>query len=199
MKVQKFEYCSNSYIDSMSNDFINFILNNNIQESSDNKSIWSDLHNKVTKELSLNFGLLTTFGGGINGLYPIIDHLVKNMNLNITITPEMIANLTVCAVAIIYLEENKNVKDKEKLTQTIKSELEEFRMQGIYGVVKKVINCIKSIKHIFIIIAKHTGTVIKTLIDMLGYTALLLPILNSIISLITKYKIDLDTLPGNFL
>src|ERR1035437_3724307 len=203
MKGQRFEEYSKSYIDMMSQDFISGILSTKLQESQDvPNSTWTDLHKKVIGDLSINSSVITTFGMGVAGFYPIVSNLINNMNLNASITPLLVVEMTICAISIIYLEDRKeklSQTEKEKLTKDIQSDLEEFRMQGTYGVIKKLIKCFTSIKGIFNIICKHLGRVIYGFADMFAYTSLLIPIMSTIESLITKYKIDLDTLPGIFL
>lgn len=202
MKVQRFDDYSNTYINMMSEDFINGLFSENIQEAAESTSSWKEIHNKILKDISINFEFIATFGTGVAGFYPVVDNLVKNMNLNVPITPLMIGELTICAMSIIYLEDKKDKltpKEKESITKEIQSELEEFRMQGTYGVVKKLVKSLQSIKSVFNIVCKHLGRVIYGFSDMFAYTALLIPVMSTISTLITKYKIDLDTLPGLFI
>jgi len=203
MKVQRFEEYSKSYIDMMSQDFINGILSDNLQEEAKGgTSIWEDLHKKVMNDIGVNFNFIVTFGTGVAAFYPIIDNLVKNMNLNVTVTPLMIVEMTVCAISIVYLEDRKDKlsqTEKNKLTKDIQSELEEFRLQGVYGVVKKLVKVLNSIKSVFNVICKHLGRVIYGFADMFAYTALLIPVMSTLATLVEKYKIDIDTLPGIFL
>lgn len=165
----------------------------------DNKNIL----NKIAKEYKLNFELISTFGFGITAFYPIIDNLIKNMSLNIDLDLNKIVLITVSSFTIIYLEENKKkIKDSEEasIIKSSKSMLEELRMSGIgNGIIKKIINCIKSIKNIFSLILKYKGVIIKSIYDMFTYSALLLPILNGVAALTNKYDLNIDTLPGNFL
>ncbi len=199
MKIKRFENYSDEYIQTMASDLMNNLINEDIKESN---SSWVNLQKKVLEDLGINFKFVATFGTGITAFFPVIDNLIKNMNLKVDVTPEMIIYLTICAVAIIYLEENKEKSSQPEmiaLTKDVKSELEEFRMKGLYGIVKKVVSCLKSTKYIFNIIAKHSGVIAYEFCNLFIYTALFVPIISIMSDLITNHKIDLDTLPGIFL
>lgn len=78
--------------------------------------------------------------------------------------------------------------------------LEELKLKGIgNGIVKKIVQCFKSITNILKIIFKNSPYVISSLLDMFAYTTLMIPTMNAISSLIGNYKFDMDTLPMNFL
>ena len=146
--------------------------------------------------------LVFTFGAGIGALYPIVQKMMENLSLSsIEMTRESTVLLTIACITIVFLEEKKTGRAAEvdKLTKDSKSMLEELRMRGIGdGIVKKVIKSIKSLKNVFNIIAKHTGAMIGGIIDMLGYTAILIPIMNSILWIIGKYEMSIDTVTQNF-
>lgn len=190
-----FKFNDYYFYNEMSMEFINSL--DRIVESND-----VGLFKKIAKDLKLNFSLIGTFGAGMASLYPIVDKLVKNMNLNIEVTAELIVLLTVTSVSIAILEEKKSKGDQniDKVTKDCKSMLEELKMSGIgNGIVKKVVNCIKSIKNIFVLIGKHIGAIIGGVIDMFAYTSLFIPIMNGVMWIIGKYDLNIDTLPGNFL
>lgn len=199
MKVQRFS--EHSISTSMLDDFINSI-GNPLNESGD-ISNYKEIEKKVIKDLKLNLSIVGTFGAGIGALYPIVDGLIKNMEINIDLTPDRLVLLTIAAFSIIYLEERKSKMDPNKeavLRKDCQSMLEELKMSGIgNGIVKKLIEGFKSIKNIFSLIAKHTGAIIGGFIDMFAYAALAIPILNGINAIVGKYDLTLDTLPANFL
>ena len=190
MKVYKFrEY-------SIVEDFFNSFDKINKFEKIDYKSI----EGKVITDLKLNSQLVFVFGAGIGSLYPIVNSLMKNMNIqSIDLTPDRIVLLTIAAVSIIYLEERKS-KNEDIIRKDSKSMLEELKMMGIgNGIVKKLIEGFKSIKNIFYIIGKHLGSVVGGFMDMFAYTSLLIPIMNGVLSIVGKYNLNLDTLPQNFI
>lgn len=78
--------------------------------------------------------------------------------------------------------------------------LAELKLRGIGdGIVKKVIACFHSIGNLCKIIFKNTPYIINGFLDLLGYTALLLPCMNAISSLIVKHNFDINNLPMNLL
>jgi hypothetical protein len=50
-----------------------------------------------------------------------------------------------------------------------------------------------------LVIGKHIGAVIGSIVDMFAYTSLLIPLLNGVMTIIHKYDLNLETLPQNFL
>lgn len=200
-----------SLIDEMTNDFINSF---DKMLTEDKEPDYKSEQQRVTKKLKLSVidsiigdvkrdvGLISTFGAGIAGLYPIVKSLMSNISGQpIEITTESIVLTTIAAFSIIYLEEKKckSTAEEDKLTIESKSLLEELRMRGIGdGIVKKVIKAIHSIKNIFSVIAKHVGTAIGGIIDMFSYTSLLIPIMNGVLAIIGKYNFDMDRMIENF-
>lgn len=200
MKIQR--YNEHALYMSMSEYFIDS-LDSSIITESDGSSNYKAVEKKVISDLKLNMSVVGTFGAGISAMYPIVQGLVNNMEINIDLTPEKVVLLTIVAFTIIYLEEKKSKMDPKKeaiLTKDSKSMLEELRMAGIgNGIVKKLIEGYKSIKNIFSLIGKHTGAIIGGFIDMFAYASLAIPILNGVAAIVGKYDLTLDSLPGNFL
>jgi len=128
---------------------------------------------------------------------------MENMNLDsFILTPESIVLLTLSSVTIAYLQEKKfkSAEEEDQLTKDSKSMLEELKMKGFgNGIVKKLIKSLESVKNIFLVIGKHIGAVIGSILDMFAYTSLLIPLLNGVMSIIHKYDLNLETLPQNFL
>lgn len=199
MKVYRFaEYSLNN---SMVDSFIES-LQPIIKEASGGINKYESALTKIVKDLKLNVQLVTTFGAGIGAFYPIVESLMRNMNTgSIDITTNTVVLLTITAISIIYLEERKDkIKDEDSFRKNCKSMLEELKMMGIgNGIVKKLIEGLKSIKNIFSIIGKHIGAVVGGFMDMFAYTAMLIPIMNAINSIVGKYDLNFDTLPQNFL
>ena len=199
MKIQRFNEHSNQ--SSMLDDFINSLGPIITESNSDNK--YKDYQNKIIKDLKLNFSIVGTFGAGLGALYPIVDRLVNNMQLNIDLTPDRVVLLTIAAFSIVYLEEKKSKMDpkqEELLRKDCKSMLEELKMSGIgNGIVKKLTDGFKSISNIFKTIAKHTGAIVGGFIDMFAYAALSIPVLNGVMTIVGKYDLNLDSLITNFM
>ena len=89
-------------------EFVNKLVDEKLHESEIKDKNVKNIAEQLQKDLNFNFGLIFTFGAGINAMYPIVTHLLKNSNLNVEMTLENIVLLTITAIAIAYLEEKKN-------------------------------------------------------------------------------------------
>ena len=158
-----------SRFDDMCVDFIDSSMS--ITESK-NRTDYKEIQSKVVSDLNLNISFVATFGSALTTFYPIVDNLIKNTQINIDMTPEKVVLLTIAAISIIYLEEKKD-REEGKLRKDCKSMLEELKMSGIgNGIVKKMVDGLKSIRNIFTLIGKHVGVVATKFMDMFSYTAL---------------------------
>ena len=154
MEIIKFK--KYSLQDSILNDFLTS-FDKMIVES--DETGYKEMEKKIISDLKLNTKLVFTFGAGIGAFYPIVDKLMKNMNIDsIELTPDRIVLLTIAAVTIIFIEEKKfkSAEEEAILVKDSKSMLEELKMMGIgNGIVKKLIKGLKSITNIFSLIVKH--------------------------------------------
>lgn len=160
------------------------------------------IEKKVLSDLKLDTKLVFTFGAGIGALYPVVQKMMQNLSISgVDMTQETTVLLTIACITIVFLEEKKykTSEEEDKLTKDSKSMLEELRMRGIGdGIVKKVMKSIESIKNVFSVVAKHLGAMIGGVIDMFGYTAILIPIMNAILWVIGKYDMSVDSVIQNF-
>jgi hypothetical protein len=199
MKIQR--YTDYTLQNEMAEEFLNSF--DKMVKESDGGTSYQKVAKKVISDLKLNVSLVATFGAGIGALYPVVQGLMENMNLDsFILTPESIVLLTLSSVTIAYLQEKKfkSAEEEDQLTKDSKSMLEELKMKGFgNGIVKKLIKSLESVKNIFLVIGKHIGAVIGSIVDMFAYTSLLIPLLNGVMSIIHKYDLNLDTLPQNFL
>lgn len=210
MVIKKFkEYSSDELF---INDFINSFYENSINESASDmfKKAWSkfkkstfmDVVMKIWKDFRSDFKMSLTFGMGISAFFPIVDKLMKNMNINsFDLSEESIVLLTITSFTIIYIgEKNLTAQQEENYTKYSKYLLEELKLRGIgNGIVKKMIKCINSIKNIFDIIARHMGATIYNIVEMFEYTAIFIPMLNGVMYIIGKYELNVDTMIQNFI
>lgn len=172
------------------------------EENLDKSSAYKRIEKKVLSDLKLDTKLVFTFGAGIGALYPVVQKMMQNLSLSgVDMSQETTVLLTIACITIVFLEEKKykTPEQEEKLTKDSKSMLEELRMRGIGdGIVKKVMKSIESIKNVFSVVAKHLGAMIGGVIDMFGYTAILIPIMNAILWIIGKYEMSVDAVIQNF-
>ena len=198
MKILKF---NDYYISkSMTEDFIDYLCNPKVNESIEQNEIKKILSG-LSNDLKFNYNLIFTFGIGIKALYPVVDALIKNSNIRAEITTENIILLTTASLFIIFLEEkNKSKKNITVTRKDIKTILEELKLRGFgNGIVKKIVNCYKSINNIIKVIFKNSPYALGGILEMIGYTSLLIPTMNAVDSLIGKYHMTIDNLPENFL
>ena len=133
---------------------------------------------------------------------PVVERLINNMKLSIDVTPENIVLLTITALSIAYIEEKVIKKEEgcEEDKKESRSLLEELKLRGIGNtIVKKLLNCLKSIVNIFGLVWKHKIGIVETLSELFTYTALFIPTMNAILYIVGKYDLTLDTMAGNFL
>ena len=202
MKIQRYNdfNLTESMVDFFINSFDQMIIES---DSSINNNDAKSTLKKIVDDLKLNFRLVSTFGFGIGAFLPIVTQLMSNMNLSsVELSKETLVLLTLTAISIIYLEEKntKSSSEEAQLTKDSKSMLEELRMKGIGdGIVKKIINCLKSTKGVFKIIGKHLGAVVGGFMDMFAYGSILVPIMGGLSNVINKFHLNLDTMPQNFM
>jgi len=207
----------------LAEDLSNFIANPTILESAEKNSQIDNILKKHSQDLKFNYGLVFTFGVGVRVMYPIVEELIKNGNLKVEATTENIVLVCIAALTITYLEESKNSAGDTEVpcdceekksdceicggTGMIKSKvskrdartiLEELKLRGIgNGIVKKMVECFKFLGSILKTLFRNTPYVINGLIDMLAYTAILVPAMNGISAIVGKYDLTIDSLMGN--
>ena len=198
MKILKVDELS--FNQKLTTEFINSIQY--LVESETHNNDYKKVQDKIISDLKLNSRLIGTFGTGIGAFYPIVNSLMANMATSIEITNETVVLATICAITIIFIEENKfkNSNEEEVMVKDSKSMLEELKMKGVgNGIIKKIVKSLKSTYNIFSIIAKHIGSVVNGFTDMFAYTSMLIPVMNAINFIIGKYEFTPDTLAQNFI
>lgn len=175
--------------------FIDLILNPPLLESTENEEGIKSILTNLQRDLKFNIKLIFTFGTGIASMYPIVLNLIKNQNLKIDTTPENVVLLTLTTVVIHSLELGK---DENIRREEIKFLLNELKLRGIgNGIVEKMVNSFKAIGNLVTILFKNTSKTIKNLIDIFGYTSILIPTMNALNSVVSDYNWTMDTIIGN--
>ena len=182
------------------------------------------LKSGVKGDIKLNFNLIGTFGAGIGALYPIVDSLISLNSPNMD--ARTIVLLTIAAVYLIVLEENKHSKNNEdgnrkQMLSEVKVILSELQLAGFPNantgskngsdntILSKVVECLKATKKIFFTLIKgirkiglmdtleffmRANASLRTgFIDMIAYTAMLVPVMNGINAIIGIYNMNLET------
>jgi len=181
----------------LSQDFIWSMSNAKLNESSDDeKDLIKKILIKSQKDLGLNVQLTFTFGTGVTYMYPIVKNLISNKSINIDSSIENITLLTLTSLCILSLSLGEETYTD--LKKDIRSLLEELKLRGIgNGLVKKLVECLSTISKFIFEIFKTTPYVIRNLLDIFGYTALLIPILGALSSTIQSQGWDINTMVGN--
>lgn len=208
-KVLKYQEFVNN--EKMSQDFLDMILNPSINEKveeTEDTMVKKVLHN-LSSDLRFNTGLVFTFGTGITLMMPIVQTLVNNSKLSIEPTTENMVLLCLTVIGITYLEESGNKAGAEKTEdgeiskfnkEDAQNLLEELKLRGIgNGAVKKLVECFRAISEFLKKVFRSSQYVINGLLEMLGYTSLMIPIMNVINTFIGNYDMTIDTFPGNLL
>lgn len=175
--------------------FLNMVCNPRLHESTENQEVIKSILKNLQQDLKFNVKLIFTFGTGIASMYPIVLNLIKNQNLKIDLTPESVTLLTLTTIVILY---NEISRDESINKDDIKTLLTELKLRGIgNGIVKKMVQCFKSLGNIINILFKNTGKTIRHLIDMFAYTSLLIPTMTAINYLVTDNNWTMETVIGN--
>jgi hypothetical protein len=232
-------------------DFAKLLVNPNLNESKDDNKITESEIIKITKQLSkdlrFNYGLILTFGAGIQAMYPIVLHLIKNSNITgLKLTTETVVLMTIAAISVAYLEINKNKSGSAEIICSIcngsgtvtsgevqnleevdevescqhchgegkiqslvtkadaQTMLAELKLKGVGdGIIRKLSSCLVWIDEFVKTAFEGVHYAISSLIDLFGYTAILIPTMNAISALINQNFWNLDNLPqiisGNLL
>ena len=187
-------------------EIIEMICKPQINESKE-ESAFKKISKKLSQDLKFNFGLVLTFGTGIKLMLPVVQSLINEGSFNFEMTEENLILLTITIASILYLEETSNKTGDEVNSQGEQSVvtkkdaqtmLEELKMRGIgQGIVKKFVSAFSTIGKFFKMLFRGTPYVINGLLDMFGYTALMVPCMNALSMFIGKYDITIENIAMN--
>lgn len=174
-----------------------FVSSMNVSDSYDYKDN-ETLKNIFTK-LNINPGIEDSLKNLINPSYNIVEKIMNNSSLNVELTADNLNLLNISVLMVYYLEAFKSgfIKDvkpyenSELLISDIKNLLEELKLSGIgNGIVKKIVECFKSISEIVKELLSNSENDIECIfcIDDSKLTT----ILNAISLMIDKYKFNIE-------
>ena len=180
-------------------EFLEKINTSRILESDNNSLDFESLIKDILDKFGFNLSLVFTFGTGVKLMFPVVHKLIENMNLEIKPTHEDVVLLCITCISIMYLENKKNAPIsaddiKNKLNAEIQMKFGNPRI-----IVNKILKCFNSI---FLFIKKFPklfGVAVSNIVDMFGYTTILLPCMNAISSLVGTYQLTPENLAGNLL
>ena len=149
------------------------VLMEGLMTEEKNKDMLRDLVN----DLKLAPKLIFTFGSGITAFYGPIKELLSGGGLNIT--EENIILLILTSLCLLTGQ-----PDTKKLVNKVKEE-------GLYPTLKGVNNFISETKDLLNSVIKNTLGVSHSLLDILGFTFLLVPTMDTLSKLISDYSLSI--------
>lgn len=123
---------------------------------------------EIISQLKGNFNFIMTYGVGISGFIGPVKSLLENKNLNVT--DYDVALLTIVAIYIILS------KPKEEIDEVV----DKVKERGLEKEITPVLNFISKTINLFKIFGKKFGYAINSLLDILSFTFLSVPVLDLI-------------------
>ncbi len=178
------EGVTNSLYENISNygvgDIEASVLVEGLMTEEKNKDMLRDLVN----DLKLAPKLIFTFGSGITAFYGPIKELLDSGGLNIS--EENIILLILTSLCLLTGQ-----PDIKKLVDKVKEE-------GLYSTLKGVNDFISETKNLLNSVIKNTLGVSHSLLDILGFTFLLVPTMGTLSKLINEYGLTIGNVKTLF-
>jgi len=152
----------------------------------DHKPTVTNEFKKVKQDLKVNADFMMTYGVGISAFISPVNELLKNKSIHITEY-----DVTLLVIAAFYILLSKSKEDIEKLTVEIKK-------RGIFDVLKDVVKFITKSLGIFKVVGNKMGVVISSLTDVLTFTFMSGPVLNTIKDLAMDKGFSIDNIEQIF-
>ena len=120
---------------------------------------------RLIDQLGYEYSFVFIFAPAVKALYPIITHLIQNMDIPKDVSKESIVYLTISTIGILLSE------PKSKYASALKR----VKDDGLYRFIKPILTSLKGMKSIFTFISNRIGKVITSYAEMFAYTALFVP------------------------
>lgn len=141
---------------------------------------------KVISDLKLNADFMLTFGVGIGAFAGPVSELLSNQNLRITKY-----DVTLLVITALYVLLTKSKKDVDILMSKVKE-------QKLESELKKVIKFVNGTLGLFKVIGNKVGVTVTTLVDVLAFTFMSIPVLNLIKSIAAEKGYNIDNVEQLF-
>ena len=141
--------------------------------------------NKLQKTLSdmgVQLQFVGTFGFGISGMFGFVKELLEGQYPTLSEGEIILIFLS----ALSYLSIN-TIKDIQRLREEVKG-------RGLGGYVNKVVELLKDFENISLKVVEKAGFTVSSLAELLGYTFLLVPILDVTNRIIGEVGFDITAL-----
>ena len=141
-----------------------------------------NLFQKTLDDLKTQIKFVGTFGFGITGLYETIQELLFGKYP--TLSEQEIILIFLAALSYFTIDV---VDDVKKLTKVVSE-------KGLSKYLSQTIETLKDFENIAIVVGRKAGHTISSLAELIGYVYLLIPILETVQTLISKEGFDIVTL-----
>ncbi len=159
---------------------INKMYENIIKENNQPQKADNSLIRKVIQDLNLNADFMLTYGLGISGFVGPVTELLMNKNIKVT---EYDVTLLIMVVFYILLKGS---------SENIKNIMDVLKTKKLDGEVKSVLNFISKSLTLFKIVGKKFGVAITTLVDVLAFTFLSVPVLGVLKNVAAEKGFDIN-------
>ena len=137
---------------------------------------------KTLEDMGVQLQFVGTFGFGISGMFGFVKELLEGQYPTLSEGEIILIFLS----ALSYLSIN-TIKDIQRLR-------EEVQGRGLGGYVNKVVELLKDFENISLKVVEKAGFTVASLAELLGYTFLLVPILDITNRVINETGFNVDSL-----
>jgi hypothetical protein len=140
------------------------------------------LFQKTLGDMGIQLQFVGTFGFGISGLFGMVKDLLEGQHPSLSEGEIILIFLS----AVSYLSIN-TIKDIQKLREEVKG-------RGLEGYVNKTVELLKDFENISLKVLEKAGFTMSSLAELLGYTFLLVPILDITNKIIGEVGFDMTSI-----
>ena len=137
---------------------------------------------KTLNDMGVQLQFVGTFGFGISGMFGFVKELLEGQYPTLSEGEIILIFLS----ALSYLSIN-TIKDIQRLREEVKG-------RGLGGYVNKVVELLKDFENISLKVAEKAGFTVSSLAELLGYTFLLVPILDITNRIIGEVGFDIGAM-----
>ena len=137
---------------------------------------------KTLGDMGVQLQFVGTFGFGISGMFGFVKELLEGQYPTLSEGEIILIFLS----ALSYLSIN-TIKDIQRLREEVKG-------RGLGGYVNKVVTLLKDFENISLKVVEKAGFTVSSLAELLGYTFLLVPILDITNRIINETGFSVDSL-----
>ena len=137
---------------------------------------------KTLSDMGVQLQFVGTFGFGISGMFGFVKELLEGQYPTLSEGEIILIFLS----ALSYLSIN-TIKDIQRLREEVKG-------RGLGGYVNKVVELLKDFENISLKVVEKAGFTVSSLAELLGYTFLLVPILDVTNRIIGEVGFDITAL-----